>query len=30
MEDVYLAARARNLKASRFLYKADVMARVES
>ena len=25
-----MAARARNLKASRFLYKADVMARVES
>lgn len=30
MEKAYLAARARNLKASRFLYRVDVVARVES
>lgn len=30
MEEKNYAARVRNLKASRFLYRADVIARVES
>ena len=30
MDEKYYAARVRNLKASRFLYRADVIARVES